>query len=322
MKKVYYYALQPSDTTSAYRIHGVLPYIQHPDFLLIDISHYQHFTSDSMKGCDILIFQRPFTKQHADLILLCKSMGIKVILDYDDLLTAVDMYNPTYHLYQAHQETLLECIKMADELWVSTETIKAEYRHFNTYIVPNAHNDYIHKVEDKLPFTANKKVIYRGGASHKADVYEKGELLVETINGNTGWTFTFMGDRYEWLEQRTGDNHHIVGGMSIPSYFSFIYRENPSIFIFPLCTTLFNRAKSNISWLEASYVGSVFFGNTDLPEFNPERVLPIDELNGWIKEGDPDVMDFYNRVSWMYICDILLLSKVNEIRKERILANL
>lgn len=321
-KKVYYYALMPSDSTALWRIHGVLPYINSKDFLLIDISYNQHFNKDIMKGADVFIFQRPFTKQHADLILLCKTLGIKVILDYDDLLTAVDMYNPTYMLYKQHQETLFECLKMADELWVSTPAIKADYKHPNCHVIPNAHNDYTQPLIDKLAFNNNKKCMYRGGSSHRADVYEVGEQLVKVVNENPDWQFIFMGDRFEWIEQRTGENHEIVGGMPIPQYFSYVYKENPSAFIFPLCTTPFNEGKSNICWLEATYVGAALFGNIRLPEFNKPGVSDIKMLGEAIRGKHYGYMKEQNEKSWEWICDNVLLSKINQLRVDRILANL
>ncbi len=320
-KKVLYYAPMPSDSTSFWRCHGVLRFINSCDFELVDVSGVTDFNWVTLIGASIFIFQRPFTPEHAKLISLCKDMGMKIICDYDDNLFSVDMFNPTHQLYAHYRASLNDCIRMADELWVSTRGIADEYKHPNAHVIPNAHNDYLFPMDTKRTFKANKKVIYRGGGSHKADVFEKAEMLVSVINAHTDWTFQFMGDRYEYIEQRTGENHHIVGGMPIMSYFKYLYHENPSVMIFPLCDTAFNRSKSNISWLEASYVGAAFFGNTNLPEYIEGSILPIEDLDKFI-DGDADILEFYNTASWQYICDNLLLSKVNELRTDRILANL
>lgn len=320
--RVLYYALQAGDTTSNQRIHGVLPYIQHNDFFLIDISYEHNFNETPFKGVSLLIFQRPFTPDHVKLIMLAKQCNVPVICDYDDNVLAVDMFNPTYQMYQQYQGSILECIKMADELWVSTEAIKESYKHFNTYVVPNSHNDYVQPIEDKLSFKSNKKVLYRGGMSHRADVYQYSEMLVEVINKNKSFNFLFMGDRYEWLEQRTGDNHHIIPGVSIGQYYNFVYNENPSIFIFPLCDTPFNRAKSNIAFLECVYVGAAFFGTTSLPEFNVPGASDIKMLPEAINGEHWQYMKEQNEIGWKYVLDNLLLSKINLIRIERILANI
>lgn len=320
--KVLYYALQAGDTTSNQRIHGVLPYIHHDDFFLIDITYHSNFNESIFKGVSLLIFQRPFTPDHVKLMVLAKQCGVQIILDYDDDLFNVDMFNPTYQMYQSYQQSIIECIKMANELWVSTESIKDSYKHFNTHVVPNSHNDYNHPIEEKLPFKPNKKVLYRGGMSHRADVYQYSEMLVNVINTNLSFSFLFMGDRYEWLEQRTGDNHHIIGGMSISQYYNFVYNENPSIFIFPLCDTPFNRGKSNICYLESLYVGAAFFGVTALPEFNKPGASDLKMLPEAIKGEHWKYLKEQNEIGWQYVLDNLLLSNVNKMRIDRILANI
>lgn len=326
-KKVLYYSIVPNDTTAFWRSSGVFPYINSPEFELIDISEIKNFSWDVFTGVSIFIFQRPFSSEHASLIVLAKDMGVKIILDYDDNLFAVDSYNPTYGMYQNNQKSLFDCIRIADELWVSTKSIADEYKHPNTWVIPNSHNDYMFPVKDKKAFNPKgKTAIWRGGSSHRADIYENGDKLIETINNNKDWNFKFIGDRFEYIEQRTGDNHHIVGGQTIFQYFKWLNFENPQILFFPLCNTKFNQGKSNISWIEVTYAGGVLFGNMKLPEFNLNSIQPIEAL--W--EGDDflhweminEVLYQYNQDSWKYIKDNLLLSNVNVKRISRILSNL
>lgn len=315
-KRVLYYALQPNDTTSFWRLSGVLPFINNSEFELIDASLTVNFNWSTFIGVSIFILQRPFKSEHAALIALAKDCSVKVILDYDDNLFEVDMYNPTHLLYLQSKSIIQDCVLMADEVWVSTKSIGDDYNHLNTHVIKNAHNDYLFPVKNKLPFINNNSVLYRGGGSHKADVFEKAEMLVNIINSNPDYTFTFMGDRFEFIEQRTGDNHHIVGGLSIMQYFKYLHNLNPSNAIFPLCTTKFNEGKSNISWIESTFSGASFWGNKQLPEFNMPGILDINEF-------DPKrISNNDHNESWTYIQDNLLLSQVNKIRTERILANL
>lgn len=319
--KVYYYSPMPSDSTAFYRTSGVLPFVDSNEFELVDVSSVTAFNWANLVACKVFIFQRPFTKEHVQLLTLLKDMDIRVIADFDDNLLTVDMHNPTYWLYQSNIQNIHECLKLADEVWVSTQVIAHEYKHKNTHIVPNAHNDYLFPVSDKKQFnTDSKKVIYRGGASHQADVNEVADKLIETVNDNMDWTFQFMGDRFTYLEQRCGDNYHIVPGMTIMQYFKYFYNENPNAVIFPLCTTTFNKGKSNISWIEASYAGAAFFGNTDLPEFNQVGTLPLTTIKDLLKQTT--ILEKANNNSWEYVRDNLLLSKINEKRTERIIANL
>ena len=67
---------------------------------------------------------------------------------------------------------------------------------------------------------------------------------------------------------------------------------------------------------------SAFFGVTGLPEFNKPGATDLKELPEIIKSGDWQYLNQQNELAWEYICDNLLLSDINKLRIERILANL
>lgn len=325
MKRVLYYALNEHDATSLYRMGGVLPHLESDEYEIINGSSIKDWSWAAFIGIDILIFQRPCLQEHLNLILLAKSLGVKVIADYDDNLLSVDIYNPTYFQYKDNKLFAINCIKSSDEIWVSTDSIKEHYSPYNKniFVIPNSHNDYLFRLKDKKAFNTNtKRVIWRGGQSHQADIYENADKLVEVINKNTDWVFEFWGDRFIYLEQRCGDNYVSYPLMEAVNYFERLANYNPNIAMFPLCTTEFNKGKSNIAWIESTYSGAAFFGNTDLPEYINGTILPLNELFNGGALNDSEVLEFYNRVSWDYICDNLLLSKINEFRNDRILANI
>lgn len=321
--RILYYALDKRDTTSFWRM-SVLRYIHHSDFELIDISDTKVFDWTVFLSASVLLIQRPFVPEHAQIMQAAKNMGLKVIADYDDDLLdgAVDMFNPTHQLYKHNQNSLKSCLAIADEIWASTPSIKHSYSKYckNIHVIPNAHNDYQFKLKDNKPFAGNKKCFYRGGGSHQADVNSVANMLIDVVNSNKDWTFAFLGDRFTFLEVNTGDNYHIVGGLSIMEYFRFLNTENPSAMIFPLCDTLFNKGKSNISWLEGTYSGAAFFGNKSLPEFDKECILDIKDLG--VQLTDKSLLKEKHDQSWQLICDTLLLSNINKLRTERILENL
>lgn len=313
----------PSDSTSFYRAVGILPFIKSDEFELINVSNTTHFSWADFTGCDIFFLQRPFTAEHLSLLTLAKDMGVKVIIDLDDDIWNVPQENPTHQLYTISQATLNACVELSDEVWVSTQSIKesALQHNKNVHVINNAWNDYLFPVKDKKSFNhKTKKITYRGGSSHQADVMSIADDLVKVVNNNKDWTFTFMGDRYTYLEQRCGDNYHIVPGFTLIPYFKYIIEDNANAFIFPLVDNKFNKGKSNISWMEATYSGACFFGNVSLPEFNFVFQRGLKVLNSFME--DVDSMWIGNQLSWEYICDELLLSKVNNQRIERILNNL
>ena len=327
-KKVLYYALDPNDTTSFFRM-AILGYVRNTEFELYNAHQILpkengqiRFTWSSLIGYDIFLMQRPFAHEHVALLSTAKNMGLRIILDYDDDLWNVPFTNPTYQMYAeaVRSGSLDKCVSLADVIWCSTPSIQSVIG-FNTLHVPNSHNDYLFPVKQKRKFVPGlKKVLWRGGSSHAADVMEVADKMVTLMNENTDWTFMWMGDRFEYMEIRTGDNHHIIPGMPIMEYFRYLHQESPNIMLFPLQNNKFNEGKSNISWLEASFAGAAFFGNTTLPEFNSMHINSLDNLVNAIKYCDMDELKQSNERSWEYICDNLLLSKINKIREESILS--
>lgn len=301
-----------------------MPYIKSSEFKVVDGCSITDWNWTVFQGVSVFIFQRPFTEHHADIIRLAKDMGVKVILDYDDDLLNVSEANHTYIMYQENRDSLIDCLQLSDEIWVSTIGILYSFIEFNPEIkvIPNAHHDYLFPVENKRPFDPNgKRVIWRGGGSHEEDVYEVADGLVPIINTNQDWEFNFWGHRFTYMEQRCGDNYICRIGMSLMQYFKALHQLNPQIAIFPLVNNKFNESKSNISFLESVFAGAAFFGNYQLFEFDKPGIMAIKELDVLFKIDRDFLIEEHDK-SWNYIQDNLLLSNINKIRTERIIANL
>lgn len=274
-------------------------------------------------GYTHLFLERPSSQNDLHIIKLAKQCGLKVIVDLDDDILHLDVLHPLYGAYEEAKAVCMECIVSADEVWVSTKGLKKSLNLYNKniHVIPNAHNDYLFPVDKKKPFNPEtKKAIFRGGASHEADVYEKAEDLVKIINGNKDWFFEILGFRFIYLEQRCGDNYLPVSPMPLMQYFEYMYKENPNVVFHPLCDTVFNRSKSNIAWIEASYVGAAFFGNKNLPEFNLKTIVGIEQLPQYLSQNEWYDFEIENKMSWDYIKSNLLLSNINKLREERLLA--
>ena len=318
MKKLLYITQWPSDATAFYRLTPL-------QYLTKDIEvTFKHMAGQidwsTFIGYDILLLERPSSGNDLVLIKLAKECGLRVIIDFDDDVLNVDQYNPMYGHYEGNRAVILDCLMTADEVWVSTAGVKKSFGMYNSniHIIPNAHDNYLFPLKGKKPFNHNgKTVVWRGGCSHEADVYEVADSLIATINGNKDWMFEFIGDRFIYMEQRCGDNYQPVSQMSLMQYFKYMHNLNPQVLICPLSDTKFNEGKSNIAWLEASYSGAVFFGKPSLNEFQNPGTNNFDLLNDTLQTG---VLEGDNEWSWDYICSNLLLSNINELRKERILA--
>lgn len=311
-----------ADGTSFYRLGGVMPYLEkeYSDIHIKDLSNKDSFDWYDCASYDVVVFQRPFIEKHLRSITMFKLMGLKVIIDYDDDILNVPMHNPYHTNYESNKNNIKKIVSIADEIWVSTNGLKETFAPLNNNvkIIPNAHNDYIFSVKNKAPFNMDtKRVAYRGGITHELDVYSKLDDWIEIINKNKTTEFYFMGARFPYLESKCGDNYLIIPGVHILDYFKTIRETNPNIFIYTLEDSLFNKGKSNISWIEATYAGAAVIA----PDFLPEFAKPgISNFSGSLKEifdklkKDYKVLKILNDLSWDYIQTHLLLSHVNQER--------
>lgn len=322
MIRILTFAPNVYDGTSFYRLGGVMPYLEkeYSDIHIKDMSHTKEVDWADYASYDVAVFQRPFIKPHVTTINMLKLMGVKVIIDYDDDVLNLPIHNPFYGNYESNKENIKSIAGVADAIWVSTPALKETLSEFNDNItvIPNALNDYVFDINKKKSFNVeSKRVAYRGGSTHEVDVYSHINDWASIINANMEHSFYFIGARFPYLESKCGDNYLIVPGTHILDYFRNFHQINPNIFIYSLEDTKFNRAKSNISWIEATYAGAAVIA----PEFHSEFVRPgIKNFNGsFVKEFNSlkknnDKLEEMNADSWNYIKNKLLLSYVNQQR--------
>lgn len=327
MKTVYYLSMVEDDAASFYRTNGVLPFLKSKDILVKNIANPQKtYGWESLIGADVFIFQRPYHEHHVNLIMMAKDMGIKVICEYDDDLLNVPFHNNAAVTLSEQRANIKKALSLADEVWVTTDSIKKEYKFFNRniHVIPNAHNDYLYPIENKKPFNKDTKIAsYRGGASHEADMYQNINDIVVMINYHQDWTFRFQGSRFKHIEERTGNNHEFTDPVTLIQFYKQYHELNANIAFYPLLDNVFNAGKSNISLLEATYAGSAFMGNKILPEFNHDFVIDIScdfRDMFFAHEGEYRLLEKMNNDAWDWILENRLLSKINELRIERILA--
>jgi len=206
---------------------------------------------------DTIFILRPQGEVAINLIKTAKRWHKKVIIDWDDSPLSLDQYNPMYTHYEHEKRSSIECIALADEVWVSTQAIKDAFRLYNKniHIIPNCLDDYTFPVRNKRQFTYNKIATYRGGESHYGDMYDISvpEKIISMVNSNTDWVFSFYGQRFHYLEKRCGNNYNAYpGGWSFVDFQNMMQEQNACIFFYPLATTAFNKSKSNIGWIEAT----------------------------------------------------------------------
>ena len=262
---------------------------------------------------DVLFLQRPFTDKALGMLRYAKSLGLKVWVDYDDNLMNVSPENPRFIFYSKKEikDTIRKIILEADAISVTTLSLKQalEYLRRDIWVIPNALNDCMKRVVKKR----EKTVFWRGTDSHILNLMSYGEQISTLIENNADYKFLFMG-YYPWFLH---EKKEYAEPQDIVVYFEKIQDLAPTLFQVPIHIDAFNSCRSPIAFIEASFAGAV----TVCPHWwDVQGALKYKDAQEYhdtiqaVLKGEVDV-EKYTRMSWEYVEDCLMLSKVNQKRK-------
>lgn len=256
----------PKDATSLYRGMGPLNELikSQPN---LRVGTEPEFSWASMTKYDAVFLQRPYTRVHRDIVEFAKSMNIPVWIDYDDDLFCVPTDNPTYHAYASEetQKNVAVMLNLADAVSVSTNAIKnrvgevAKFakRKFDVWVIPNALNMGLFGWRGEISGAGNKLIMWRGSKTHHRDVMGYAEPIIETAKQRTEWTWNFIGDQLWFItDMMPHKNTIVMEAMDPIKYNKHICDVSPAVGIIPLHDSPFNRAKSNIAWMEYTMAGA------------------------------------------------------------------
>jgi len=312
-----------TEASGFYRTGGVIPDLRKKmpgvEFDLVQwdevVLHWQ-----VIMGYDLIMMQRPFSQEAMNLCGYIKNFHIPIWVDYDDYLLDVPSSNPRSRIYTpAVVEMIKNIIKLADVVSVTTQAMATALKDLNSRIVviPNAFNDTI--LSTKQIVGKREKLIYwRGTESHLFDLLIFAESVNKLTHDLEDYQFLFQGFRPWFLEPR--ENIFQMDELDLMLYFAQIMKQKPAVMQVPLNDSLFNRCKSNIALIEGSYFGAICV----VPDWDEWR-LPgamtykgIDDFYDVVKAAGLADKKVPNARAWEYICDNLLLTKVNVKRIELI----
>ena len=323
MKKLFFYSPNYNDACSYYR--GIAPFSR----LDVNLSIPSNSVSwSTVVGSDIAFLQRPCTEQHLGIAKIIKRQGIPLWLDYDDDLINVPLENPAYGFFSRLIGTVKEIVALADIITVTTQTLKDLYSSINPtaniIVIPNAWDDYLWGTERSNIAEQEKTIFWRGSDSHIKDLMEVANDLVEVKKEYPEWKFVFMGMNPWFLQGRMEYGH--IPPVDIMEYYPILKDKwHPSITIVPLTDNVFNKGKSNISWIEGTYSKSLVLAPGYLPEFNNVHGISNYSSNTGLnfKNQLTKLIEFSEEITydstygtWEYIKENLLLSNTNKQRQE------
>lgn len=329
MKKILIYSPNPIDGVSFYRQWGPMSAMRSEYSLFAfpnDPRELQLWTW--YKGYDLAFMSRPHRPTCLYFVQECKKWGIPVWIDYDDALLQIPDDNPVAKTFQGDAvKYTTEALKAADVVSTASTLQKKWFEDKlglkNVVFIPNAVDDAFLKY--KMPHMKSNKILWRGSDSHLRDLLEFSEDLTGII-GRHDYKWLFFGiNPFFLINKQTESKINWHPTINQIDFIREICAYNARFQVVPLVDHFFNRVKSNLAWLDGTLAGSVCivpkWEAWDVPGViyysdNSIRFALAQAFSKLDSELEAMHVD-----AWTFIKDNLLLSKVNNLRRE-IIANL
>lgn len=237
--------------------------------LLLHRASTNHFASaqvawSTLIDKSLLFLQRACQSQHLDVLKIAVQHRKRTWCDWDDLLWGIPNGNPAKYAYGKPEEVcqqIIKCAALADVVTVSTQYFKCQFPEqlhekihvLRNRLLPLYRNGVAHQKPEKL-----LKVCWRGSRTHDMD-------WIDYIDSAVAYARThdiewhIIGTAPQWVLERLSDTAIVKLYNEIPlsRYFEWLILEAPrfDVLFVPLRDLPFNRAKSNIAMLEATFAG-------------------------------------------------------------------
>ena len=180
------------------------------------------------------------------------------IAEIDDYCLELNPYAPAIETYRPGGEAssaIIDHLKISDRVIVSTDYLGKLYRDFNKNIklIPNG-IDF--KIWDNLIEKKRKhkriRIGWSGASTHSADIKFIYPVIIKVLEKYPNVEFFFQGGFPPFLQKQHDRLYTIVKWKNMYEYPQFFKDLQYDIGIAPLLDNNFNRAKSNLKWLEYS----------------------------------------------------------------------
>jgi glycosyltransferase involved in cell wall biosynthesis len=218
---------------------------------------------DIVHAADALFFFRPYQKGDLETIQFAKELGLNTCSDWDDCTLDIPYSHPDY-LEWANEYLVNSWVKCFQASKIITTTTNYLAKRFSeitgkkeVFVVPNALDDRIvkrataPKMED-VP----RMVIWRGGKTHSEDLSTFKEVF--RILQKEQVRLVFFGNLQPHAVRDVLIDSmwsHVPPFSPVPAYYRMLAELNAPVQVIPLADYPLNHGKSNIAWLEGSYIG-------------------------------------------------------------------
>lgn len=277
---------------------------------------------------DIAFLQRPHHMRCRGFFNLSSLFTKKIVCDWDDDLNGLHPSNPSFESYDDPntKKLISEFMKECTSAWTTTiamkESIDRRAGKDKAVVIPNAWADQWFKMGEP---GNNNTVIWRGGSSHTMDKLEFAPEIEKVAARSPLWKWVMIGDRcWEFRGRIPPDRMANGQWLPTPLFLANYVNCQPGIVMVPLQDNAFNRAKSNISWMEGVAAGAIVVC-PDWPEWRVPGTMRYQSVNDFaevltdamnlpITKRKEMAMEGQEHVKQHY-----LLSDINRLRADALL---
>lgn len=207
-------------------------------------------------GADVVVMQRPTSPKAGPIIENLQAQGVAVVVEVDDLLSAVPADHASFHSLVRGGEArrLAEFCRMADLVTVSTPALAAEYgRHGRVAVIPNAIPRRIAELPPAYEQSRDAVTVGWTGtvATHPQDLFAVGSGVQQALDASERARLVILGQAHgahEALGVRE-EPEQVPWLDSVDEYLAAV-GDRFDVGIAPLRLDRFNEAKSWLKPLE------------------------------------------------------------------------
>lgn len=255
-----------------------------------DFTVTQMPTPAAVAAHDVVIMFRPTDPQALKLLDVCKSLGVPVVIDCDDNIFHLPVGHPQKLHYDGLQDHFKQLYARADWIWTSTEELMFTLDAFGRgCVVKNAIDPDI-LPDAPNPFTGT--YMWRGNEAQICDLW-KAEAWYDMVKQDAS--------RFIWWGYippfKHGGNVVAVRWEQSLDFWDSLRRSRLNYIWKPLIDNPFNRAKSNIAWIEATVAGGVCVTNlAGQPgwEYAAESFIAPEEIEDLWQKSCTEIRSNYN----------------------------
>lgn len=308
-----------TDGTSFYRAFGPFNAMAHKDPEIHLVDGNTEIAWPFLSQFDLVFIQRPASPWHMSLVEMCMEYNVPVWVDWDDNYFDIPDVNPRKSMYSPfHIDLVRRIAKCADYITVSTHHLLREFSQFNQNIavVPNALDTRLFDPEAYQEYGRENTILWRGSDTHHDDLDHFKEQIIQLMDETPEYVWAFVGYCPEWAAKHLPAHrfrHYDYAGPI--EYVRTLFAIRPTLVYVPMVDSPFNRSRSNVAWIEATYAGAAVVA----PAWEEWSFLPcawyqnreqfIESFRFALRNGETMIKE-----SSHYLYKNLKLQTVNDVR--------